>query len=327
MTSLRRLCRWPLSPAVKGLDCSAILLSSLTECVDATHVSECRARRIPTVAAALAAFALVGACSGSSPHEGPIDSSSHVPTASRPAAPSFASSQQTPPPVVAPALAPAAQSPGLTRPADAEGPYRITDVVDGDTDRISVNGRSVKLRLIGIDTPETKHPSKPVQCFGEQASARAEQLLTGKTVWIEYDASQSRRDVYGRDLVYVWMDSHTMFNEVMVAEGYAHEYTYDQPYRYQQQFRAAESKAHTAGLGLWSRKTCGGNTEQAAAGAVGDAPYVAPRTATPTPTYSDGQLYYSSCSKVRAAGKAPLMRGQPGYRAGLDGDHNGVACQ
>ncbi len=200
-------------------------------------------------------------------------------------------------------------------------------MVDGDTDRISINGRSIKLRLIGIDTPETKHPSKPVQCFGPQASARAEQLLTGRSVWIEYDSSQSHRDVYGRDLVYVWLGGHTMFNEVMVREGFAHEYTYDRPYRYQQRFRAVEAKARAAGLGLWSRRTCGGNTEQAAANAVGDAPYVPPMTAAPAPTYSDGVLYYSSCSKVRAAGKAPLLRGQPGYRSGLDADHNGVACQ
>ena len=222
--------------------------------------------------------------------------------------------------------APVEASSGLTRPSDARGPYRITDVVDGDTDRVSIDGRSVKLRLMGINTPETKHPSMPVQCFGPNASARAEQLLTGRSVWIQYDASQHRRDVYGRDLVYVWLDAHTMFNEVMVRTGYAHEYTYDQPYRYQSQFRAAEPKAKAAGLGLWSRQTCAGNTEQA----VGSAPVPAapsPAAPSPVPTDASGQVYYSSCSKVRAAGKAPLLEGQPGYRSGLDGDHNGVACQ
>ncbi len=124
-------------------------------------------------------------------------------------------------------------SSGLTRPADAKGPYPITDVVDGDTDKIDIDGRTVKLRLIGIDTPETKDPDKPVECFGPQASARAEQLLTGRSVWIQYDATQNRRDIYGRDLVYVWLDAHTMFNEVMVSTGYAHEYTYKRPYLYQ----------------------------------------------------------------------------------------------
>jgi hypothetical protein len=80
-------------------------------------------------------------------------------------------------------------------------------------------------------TPETKHPSKPVQCFGKEASARAEALPTGRKVWIQYDTSQDHRDRYSRDLVYRWLDDHTMFNEVMVREGFAHEYTYDLAYR------------------------------------------------------------------------------------------------
>jgi micrococcal nuclease len=73
-------------------------------------------------------------------------------------------------------------SSGPTRPADAKCPYTLTRVVDGDTDKVSINGRSVTLRLIGIDTPETKHPIKPVQCFGKEASARANALLTGHKV-------------------------------------------------------------------------------------------------------------------------------------------------
>jgi micrococcal nuclease len=218
-----------------------------------------------------------------------------------------------------------AHSSGVLRPGDAQGPYAITEVVDGDTDKVDINGRNVTLRLIGIDTPETKDPRKPVQCFGEQASTQAKRLLSGRSVWIEYDSTQNRRDVYGRDLVYVWLDSDTMFNQVMVAQGDAHEYTYDEPYHYRQQFLAAQSLARNAGLGLWSLKTCAGDTTQRAGAAAPTT--VATITPPPTATTSAGAVYYSSCSRVRAAGKAPLLRGQPGYRAGLDGDHNGVACQ
>jgi micrococcal nuclease len=280
-----------------------------------------RCRALPVLAVALA-LALGASCTTSSSHRssGVPPATSPAPSA-RPPLPGAPSSLST-----SASAVPVGVSSGLTRPSDALGPYPITDVVDGDTDKIDINGRTVKLRLIGIDTPETKHPSKPVQCFGPQASARAEQLLAGRSVWIQYDSTQSRRDIYGRDLVYVWLDAHTMFNEVMVSSGYAHEYTYDRPYRYQSQFKAAEAKAKAAGLGFWSRQTCAGNTEQAASSV--------PLLATPTPvaqsavpTDSSGQVYYSSCSKVRAAGKAPLLKGQPGYRAGLDGDHNGVACQ
>ena len=153
-------------------------------------------------------------------------------------------------------------SSGLTRPADAKGPYTLTRVVDGDKAKVSITGRSVTLRLIGIDTPETKHPSKPVQCFGQEASSRAKALLTNHKVWIQYDTSQAHRDRYGRDLVYAWLDDRTMLNEVMVREGFAHEYTYDLAYRYQGEFRTAQRQAKTAGLGFWSQRTCSGNTEQ-----------------------------------------------------------------
>jgi micrococcal nuclease len=214
---------------------------------------------------------------------------------------------------------------GLTRPADAQGPYPITEVVDGDTAKVTVDGTSVTLRLIGIDTPETKDPRKPVECGGPQASAQAEKLLTGRNVWIQYDSTQDRRDKYGRDLVYLWLDTHTMYNQLMVAQGYAHEYTYHRPYRYRQQFLAAQSKARAAGLGFWSRSTCAGDTTQRAGAAPPTS--VATITTAPAATDSAGAVYYSSCAQVRAAGKAPLLRGQPGYRSGLDGDHNGVACQ
>ncbi len=191
-------------------------------------------------------------------------------------------------------------SSGLVRPADAKGPYPITEVVDGDTDKINVDGRTVKLRLIGIDTPETKHPSKPVECFGPQASARAEQLLTGRSVWIQYDASQSRRDVYGRDLVYIWLDAHAMFNEVMVQTGYAHEYTYDKPYLYQSQFKAAEAKAKAAGLGFWSGRTCAGNTEQSAGSATQPA---SPACLRPFPPTRAGRSTTPAVARCAPPGK------------------------
>jgi micrococcal nuclease len=223
---------------------------------------------------------------------------------------------------------PAAVSSGLTRPADALGPYAVTRVVDGDTDEVSIDGRSVKLRLIGIDTPETKDPRKPVQCFGQEASARAETLLTGRKVWIEYDTSQDRRDRYGRDLVYVWLDDHTMFNEVMVRDGFAHEYTYDRPYRYQAQFLSAQTKAKAAGLGFWSLQTCSGDTKKKALpGTLLPVPAPTkpvPTQVVPTPGVSAS---YASCTAARAAGAAPIYRGQPGYSAKLDRDGNGIACQ
>ena len=112
------------------------------------------------------------------------------------------------------------------------------------------------IRVIGIDTPETVDPRRPVQCFGAEASARAHALLDGKSVSLEFDASQGREDRYGRTLAYVWLPDGRSFNETMIAEGYAHEYTYDTPYRYQHAYRQAETEARRADRGLWAPGVC-----------------------------------------------------------------------
>ena len=128
----------------------------------------------------------------------------------------------------------------LRIPAGVDGPRGVIRVVDGDT---VVVAPDTTVRLIGIDTPETVDPRKPVQCFGREASAHAHTLLDGHSVWLEYDPTQGRLDKYGRTLAYVWLPDRRMFNEVMIDDGYAHEYTYDLPYRYQDSFIAAERAA------------------------------------------------------------------------------------
>jgi micrococcal nuclease len=162
----------------------------------------------------------------------------------------------TPPLVttLAPAIRPAGDPtppPGLPR-------ARVTRVVDGDTIDVRLDGREERVRLIGINTPESVDPRRPVECFGQEASAYAKALLSGQTVALEADSSQADRDQYGRLLRYVWLDDGRLFNQVMIAEGYAYEYTYDLPYKYQALFRAAQQAAQAAGRGLWSPQTCAG---------------------------------------------------------------------
>lgn len=144
---------------------------------------------------------------------------------------------------------------------DVSGPYPVSKVVDGDTIWVERDGRRVKVRLIGIDTPEVHDPRKPVQCFGQEATAAAESMLAGKQVLLEFDPSQDSVDRYGRDLAYVWIDGQ-LANLMMIQGGYAHEYTYDTPYRYQTLFRAAQQEAKEAGLGLWSPGSCAGDTSK-----------------------------------------------------------------
>lgn len=138
--------------------------------------------------------------------------------------------------------------------------YSVTDVVDGDTIKINKDGQEITLRLIGMDTPETVDPRKPVQCFGKEASNKTKELLSGKKVRIETDPTQGELDKYGRTLAYVYRDDGLFYNKYMIEQGYAHEYTYNTPYKYQVEFKSAQKSAQTAQIGLWSPDTCNGDT-------------------------------------------------------------------
>lgn len=143
--------------------------------------------------------------------------------------------------------------------------FKVTRVVDGDTLDIDMNGTIERIRLIGMDTPETVDPRKIVQCFGKEASDKAKEMLNGKMVSIEADKSQGERDNYKRLLRYVYLEDGTFFNKYMIAEGYAHEYTYQSnPYKYQLDFKEAEKQARETAKGLWSPDSCNGNTTQSA---------------------------------------------------------------
>lgn len=134
--------------------------------------------------------------------------------------------------------------------------FVVTRVVDGDTIVVTVPGKTEKVRLIGVDTPETVDPRKPVQCFGKEASDFTKSLLTNKSVRLESDSSQNDRDKYGRLLRYVFLGD-TNINEKIIVEGYGHEYTYRTPYKYQTEFKNAERLAREAKRGLWADNACG----------------------------------------------------------------------
>ncbi len=152
----------------------------------------------------------------------------------------------------------------------APNTYPVIKVVDGDTLAVLMDGKSVTLRLIGLDTPETVDPRKPVQCFGQAARDMAKQILSGTDVRLEFDPSQGMLDKYGRTLAYVYVPANSkpegiLFNEYMIAEGYGHEYTYNLPYKYQKEFKAAEGRAREEKRGLWADDACAGNTKKPAA--------------------------------------------------------------
>ncbi|MEQ4208865.1 thermonuclease family protein [Actinopolymorpha sp. B9G3] len=143
---------------------------------------------------------------------------------------------------------------GWTRyePSPGRIPAEVVEVVDGDTVKVRrKEGTTETLRLIGLDTPETKDPNEPVGCYGPEASAHAKELLDGAKVRLETDSTQGRTDRYGRTLAYVWMANGSMFNEVMIGGGYGREYTYDNAYRHQRLLKTAESEAKRQKAGLW----------------------------------------------------------------------------
>lgn len=151
--------------------------------------------------------------------------------------------------------------------------YKIIDVVDGDTlDIARIDGEKVfnldkiiRVRLLGINTPETVDPRRPVECFGREASNYLKDLAEGKIAAIELDESQGLLDKYGRVLAYIYIkdsgfkDDNILFvNEEEIKNGYAYEYTYDTPYKYQEEFKYMESFARQKYIGLWSPETCNG---------------------------------------------------------------------
>jgi micrococcal nuclease len=219
-------------------------------------------------------------------------------------------------------------------------PAEVVRVVDGNTVDVRFDdGKIERLRLIGNDTPEIVDPRKPVECFGREASRHAHELLDGQSVSIETDPSQGYRDIYGRYLAYIWLPDGRNFGEVMIGDGYAHEYTYRYPYVYQDAFRAAQEEAMGNQLGLWSPATCAGDTAQPAdnVGSVPQAP-VPPLGAVETPAASTstgfdptqyiGQANRHNCSDFRSQADAQaVLRADPSDPNRLDTDREGIACQ
>lgn len=127
----------------------------------------------------------------------------------------------------------------------------VTSVVDGDTIHVLINGQDYGLRYIGIDTPETVHPEKPVEYFGPQASAKNKELVEGKTISMVKDVSDT--DQYGRLLRYVFVGGveGTFVNYELVRQGYAYASTYPPDVACATYLALAEQSARNELAGFW----------------------------------------------------------------------------
>jgi endonuclease YncB( thermonuclease family) len=123
----------------------------------------------------------------------------------------------------------------------------VVRVVDGDT--VVLDGNE-KVRLTGINTPESVDPRRPVQWFGKEASAHAKSMLEGKRVRLETDVEP--KDKYNRSLAYLYLEDGTFVNLRLVEDGYAFAYRYPPNVKHADEFRDAERRAREGGKGLWS---------------------------------------------------------------------------
>lgn len=139
----------------------------------------------------------------------------------------------------------------------------VMGVTDGDTITVGIYGNNYKLRFIGVDTPETKHPSKGVEFFGKEASDFTTNKLNNAKVWLERDVSET--DKYDRLLRYVWLElpedpgnptyeevRDKTINGILCRDGYAQANTYPPDVKYSDWFAKMAAEARDEGVGLWN---------------------------------------------------------------------------
>lgn len=205
---------------------------------------------------------------------------------------------------------------------------KITNVIDGDT--FTIEGGKV-VRMIGIDTPETVRPSKPVQCYGKEASLKTQELLEGKEVKLEKDVSET--DKYNRLLRYVYIDD-IFVNEYLVKEGYAKSSSYPPDIKYQDKFIEAQKKAQEENKGLWNISACPTATPKPIVTAKPSTLKPVPNTTNYAPTTNiqtvtnTGGAFTCNCSKTcpnMSCSEAQYQLNTCGCGA-RDADDDGVAC-
>ncbi len=131
------------------------------------------------------------------------------------------------------------------------GSYRVVDFADGDTISVDMNGKTERIRMIGVDTPETHDPRKAVECFGQAAAPYTKQLIGSGSVRLEADSLSTNRDRYDRLLRYVYTGDNKLVEAELIRNGYAFAYV-SFPFSKLDEFRAYEKEAREANRGLWS---------------------------------------------------------------------------
>jgi micrococcal nuclease len=131
------------------------------------------------------------------------------------------------------------------------GYYRVVSFADGDTITLDMDGTEETIRMIGVDTPETKDPRKPVQCFGQAASDFTKQLIGSQPVRLESDPLSTNRDRYNRLLRYVYLPDGRLVEAEVIRGGYGFAYT-SFPFTKSDEFVGYQREAREQNRGLWA---------------------------------------------------------------------------
>ena len=187
---------------------------------------------------------------------------------------------------------------------------QVVEVVDGDTINVRIEGQEYAVRYIGIDAPETRHPEKGVEWMGPEATQANEDLVSGRTVYLEKDVSET--DHYGRLLRYVYCADGTFVNAALVRRGYAQSSTYPPDVAHQDLFLRAQREAREAERGLWGPRPTETTEKEAPRCDCSDNLY----NCSDFDTQAEAQMCYDYCQA--------LGRGDVHW---LDDDCDGVACE
>ena len=145
--------------------------------------------------------------------------------------------------------------PAPTAPTALDTNAAMISVVDGDTIDVDIEGHRERVRLIGIDTPETKKPNTPVQCYGPEATKFTKSML-GKGALLHLERDVVARDDYGRMLAYVYLAGDgTFVNMAIIRQGFARVLTIRPNAAHADEFGAAARSAQADNIGLWAKCT------------------------------------------------------------------------
>lgn len=153
---------------------------------------------------------------------------------------------------------PVEQSKGYENNSNQRVKAKLDRVVDGDTLVVFLDSKKERLRLIGINSPESTTEHREIECFGNESSSYVKSLLEkGDLLYLEFDPVAGKRDSYNRLLAHVYLEDETLLAEKIISEGYAYEYSYrGQNYLYKSRYKSAQKNAKEKELGLWSKNAC-----------------------------------------------------------------------